>query len=121
MPGRYCKVILIIASNTLNSFIYLASQSPRRQELLKQIGVHFELLLPQVDEDTESIEIALPHEAEAAFVRRLGVKLLQLLGVERHAIGRVDEGLAGDARHHQAAKTTELRAPLAQPDEELVQ
>ncbi|NDH55649.1 MAG: hypothetical protein EBY06_03015, partial [Burkholderiaceae bacterium] len=27
-------------------FIYLASQSPRRQELLSQIGVRFELLLP---------------------------------------------------------------------------
>jgi septum formation protein len=71
VPGRYCKVIPIIASNALNSFIYLASQSPRRQELLKQIGVHFELLLPQVDEDTESIEIALPHEKARAYVERV--------------------------------------------------
>ena len=55
----------------MNSFIYLASQSPRRQELLKQIGVHFELLLPQVDEDTESIEIALPHEKARAYVERV--------------------------------------------------
>ena len=55
----------------MNSFIYLASQSPRRQELLKQIGVHFELLLPQVDEDTERIEIALPHEKARAYVERV--------------------------------------------------
>ena len=28
------------------SFIYLASQSPRRKQLLEQLGVNFELLLP---------------------------------------------------------------------------
>ena len=55
----------------MNSLIYLASQSPRRQELLKQIGVHFELLLPHVDEDTERIEIALPHEKARAYVERV--------------------------------------------------
>jgi septum formation protein len=43
----------------LHSFIYLASQSPRRQELLKQIGVRFEMLLPAAGEDTESIEIPM--------------------------------------------------------------
>ena len=53
------------------SFVYLASQSPRRQELLKQIGVHFEMLLPQVGEDVESIEIPLPHEKAPAYVERV--------------------------------------------------
>jgi septum formation protein len=52
-------------------FIYLASQSPRRQELLKQIGVHFEMLLPQPGEDTESIETPLPHEKARAYVERV--------------------------------------------------
>jgi len=55
----------------LSSFIYLASQSPRRQELLKQIGVRFELLLPQADEDAESIEIPLPLENARAYVERV--------------------------------------------------
>jgi len=55
----------------MNSFIYLASQSPRRQELLKQIGVQFELLLAQAGEDTESIEIALPNEKARAYVERV--------------------------------------------------
>jgi len=32
--------------------IYLASQSPRRQELLQQIGVRFELIDAEVDEST---------------------------------------------------------------------
>ena len=32
-------------------FIYLASQSPRRRQLLEQLGVAYELLLPGKDED----------------------------------------------------------------------
>jgi septum formation protein len=55
----------------LSSFIYLASQSPRRQELLKQIGVRFEMLLPKANEDTESIEIPLPNEPARAYVERV--------------------------------------------------
>jgi septum formation protein len=55
----------------LHSFIYLASQSPRRQELLKQIGVRFEMLLPQAGEDTEGIETPLPHEKARAYVERV--------------------------------------------------
>ena len=39
------------ASPELFPTLYLASQSPRRQELLQQIGVRFELLLPRPDED----------------------------------------------------------------------
>jgi septum formation protein len=42
--------------------IYLASQSPRRQELLKQIGVQFEMLIAAPGEDTETLEIPLPNE-----------------------------------------------------------
>ena len=53
------------------SFIYLASQSPRRQELLKQIGVRFEMLAPSPGEDTESIEAPLPHEKARAYVERV--------------------------------------------------
>ena len=43
-------------------FVYLASQSPRRQELLTQLGVRFELLLPRPDEDAEALEAELPGE-----------------------------------------------------------
>jgi septum formation protein len=52
-------------------FIYLASQSPRRQELLKQIGVRFEMLIPQAGEDTESIETPLPNEKARVYVERV--------------------------------------------------
>ena len=70
MRGPSYRVTLTIVSN---SFIYLASQSPRRQELLKQIGVQFELLLPDPSEDSESIEIPLPHEKVRAYVERVTI------------------------------------------------
>ena len=53
------------------NFIYLASQSPRRSQLLEQVGVRHELLLPDAGEDTESIETVLPGEAPARYVRRV--------------------------------------------------
>ena len=55
----------------MNSFIYLASQSPRRQEILRQMGVRFEMLLPSPDEDSESIETPLPQEKAHPYVERV--------------------------------------------------
>ena len=58
------------------AFIYLASQSPRRRQLLEQLGVAHELLLPDAGEDAEALEVALPGEAPLAYVRRVtGLKL----------------------------------------------
>lgn len=45
--------------------IYLASQSPRRRELLQQIGIKFRVLVPDVN------EAALPREAPAEYVERI--------------------------------------------------
>lgn len=56
---------------TVNDFIYLASQSPRRSQLLDQLGVRHELLLPGPDEDAEALETLLSHEAPAAYVQRV--------------------------------------------------
>jgi septum formation protein len=53
------------------SFIYLASQSPRRRQLLDQIGVRHELLLPRDDEDAESLEAEKSGELAAAYVERV--------------------------------------------------
>ena len=53
------------------SFIYLASQSPRRQELLQQLGVRYELLLPDASEDTESLEAPLLNETARMYVERV--------------------------------------------------
>ncbi|MBX9871555.1 MAG: Maf family nucleotide pyrophosphatase [Burkholderiaceae bacterium] len=52
-------------------FIYLASQSPRRRQLLEQLGVRHELLLPDADEDAEALEAVKPGEAPAAYVQRV--------------------------------------------------
>ena len=62
--------------NTMSDFIYLASQSPRRLQLLEQWGVRCELLLPDAEEDVESLEAVAPGEAPAAYVQRVtGLKL----------------------------------------------
>ena len=55
----------------MSSFIYLASQSPRRRQLLEQMGVRYELLLPDEGEDTESIEAVLGNERPATYVKRV--------------------------------------------------
>jgi septum formation protein len=56
---------------TSASFVYLASQSPRRRQLLEQIGVRHEPLLAAADEDVEALEAALPGELPAAYVERV--------------------------------------------------
>ena len=55
----------------MENFIYLASQSPRRRQLLEQLGVRYELLLPDADEDTETLEAVLKNEAPASYVKRV--------------------------------------------------
>ena len=53
------------------SFVYLASQSPRRRQLLEQLGIAYELLLPDAFEDAESLEAVLPNEMPLAYVQRV--------------------------------------------------
>ena len=55
----------------MTHFIYLASQSPRRRQLLEQLGVRYELLLPDETEDAEALESVLENEAPAAYVKRV--------------------------------------------------
>lgn len=57
-------------------FIYLASQSPRRAQLLGQLGVRHKLLLADDDEDAEALEAVHGAESPAAYVQRVtGLKL----------------------------------------------
>lgn len=58
-------------------FIYLASQSPRRRQLLDQLGVRHELLLADEHEDAEALEAVLPGEAPAVYVQRVTVLKLK--------------------------------------------
>lgn len=55
----------------MENFIYLASQSPRRRQLLEQLGVRYEMLLPDADENTEALEVVLKNEAPANYVKRV--------------------------------------------------
>ena len=71
----------------MHPFIYLASQSPRRQELLTQIGVQFELLLADSSEDAESLEIQLPDELALDYVKRVTVAKLTAAKQRLHARG----------------------------------
>jgi len=52
-------------------FIYLASQSPRRRQLLEQIGVRHELLLPGADEDAEALEAVQADELPETYCARV--------------------------------------------------
>ena len=68
----------------MQNFIYLASQSPRRSQLLDQIGVRHDKLLPGAEEDAEAIEAVLPGEDPAAYVQRVTDLKLDA-AVARHA------------------------------------
>jgi septum formation protein len=71
----------------MHSLIYLASQSPRRQELLTQMGVKFQLLLADPSEDAESLEIQLPDEPALAYVKRVTLAKLAAAKQRLHARG----------------------------------
>jgi septum formation protein len=60
----------------LHAFVYLASQSPRRAQLLDQLGVAHRPLLASDDEDAEALESEQAGELPVAYVQR--VTLLKL-------------------------------------------
>lgn len=53
------------------AMIYLASQSPRRAQLLEQLGLQFEMLLPDPQEDAEALEKVVGAEPPARYVQRV--------------------------------------------------
>ena len=55
----------------MSDFIYLASQSPRRAQLLEQLGLTFKRLLPDPAEDAEALEVVHGAEAPATYVKRV--------------------------------------------------
>jgi septum formation protein len=67
----------------MSAFVYLASQSPRRSQLLDQLGVKHQLLLAGADEDAEALEAVLPGEAPASYVARV-TRLKLDAAVARH-------------------------------------
>jgi septum formation protein len=91
----------------LDRSIYLASRSPRRRELLTQIGVRFHLLLfrdkPQTDPELD--ESVLPGETAGAYVERVarakaqaGWRRLEQRSLPRAAVLAADTTVAVDGR-----------------------
>ncbi len=76
----------------MKTMLYLASQSPRRRQLLGQIGLQPELLLPGAEEDAEAIEAVLSGELPQDYVQRVTALKLDA-AVARH----VRRGLAPGA------------------------
>ena len=105
----------------MSDFIYLASQSPRRRQLLEQIGVAHQLLLPDPHEDAEALELVLPGEAPARYVQRVtGLKLdaavarLKALGLPAAPVLCADTTVAlGREILGKPANAREARAMLA--------
>jgi len=107
-----------------SDFVYLASQSPRRRQLLEQIGVRHELLVADADEDVEALEATRAGELPARYVERVTRAKLRA-AIARHvkrrlapapivcadtavAIGTTILGKPADADH--AARTLALLA-----------
>ncbi len=64
----------------MHDHIYLASQSPRRRQLLDQLGVRHELLVPAPGAEAaaaEALEAVQPGELPAAYVQRVTVLKLR--------------------------------------------
>jgi septum formation protein len=85
----------------LMHFVYLASQSPRRSQLLDQMGVPHRLLLADGAEDVEALEVALQAESPRNYVQRVtGSKLnaalnrLQQRGLEHAPVLCADTTVA---------------------------
>ena len=60
-----------------HDFVYLASQSPRRAQLLQQMGVEHRPLLPDAAEDAEALEALVRGESPANYVQRVTAAKLQ--------------------------------------------
>jgi septum formation protein len=79
------------ASEPIPPWLYLASQSPRRRQLLDQLGVRYQMLLPDVHEDAESLEAVRPGEPPLDYVQRVTLAKWEA-AVRRLAARRRHEG-----------------------------
>ena len=80
---------------SLPTFIYLASASPRRRQLLDQIGLAHRPLLADATEDVEALEAERPGEVPADYVQRVTLAKLQAARRRRRRRGRPPAPLPG--------------------------
>jgi septum formation protein len=74
------------AGAAMHDFVWLASQSPRRRQLLGQLGARAELLTPDTQEDAESLEAARHGEPPLDYVQR--VTLAKLAAAQQRLLKR---------------------------------
>jgi septum formation protein len=74
----------------MRDFVYLASQSPRRSQLLDQIQVPHQLLLADASEDAEALEAVKGGEAPATYVVRVTQHKLDAAVARRKQRGLAD-------------------------------
>jgi septum formation protein len=70
--------------------IYLASKSPRRQELLRQLQVDFELLLPDDALAAEALEATKPGESPSQYVCRVTLAKMELARLKHRQLNLDD-------------------------------
>ncbi|MEY3104383.1 MAG: Maf family protein [Betaproteobacteria bacterium] len=86
MHGRFFSSTPTIAPKVVSSLpIYLASQSPRRLELLQFLPVSVTLLLPQAHEDPEALESSRDNESPSDYVTRVVQAKAQAALARMHA------------------------------------
>jgi septum formation protein len=74
----------------MHDFVYLASQSPRRVQLLGQLGVEHRALLPHRRENAERLEEERPGELPSDYVRRVALAKLLAARTRRAQRGLPD-------------------------------
>ena len=101
-------------------FVYLASQSPRRRELLDQLHIAHTVLPADADEDVEALEVRHGQESPRAYVRR--VTRLKAAAARDRVLRRAlpnapilvgDTTVAIEQRHPRQARRCRRRAPHA--------
>ncbi len=99
--------------------IYLASKSPRRRELLRQVGISFELLLLRdaIPRGPDVTEIVLPGELAEAYVARVTQEkasaawdILQVRRLPLHPVLAADTTVVLD--HHILGKPADQKEAL---------
>ena len=85
-------------------FVYLASQSPRREELLTQIGVGFKVFVQKPDGTADAVdENVLPDEVPVDYVQRVarakaeaGRRGIRAQGLPAHPLLAADTTVVAD-------------------------
>ena len=77
MPAAQHPAFATVPRTTGHAFVYLASASPRRAQLLDQLGVQHRPLLADAQEDVEKLEEERSGELPSAYVQRVTLAKLQ--------------------------------------------